>query len=223
MHKEIFDLFHGRHCCRAFLPDPVDRVAVDEALTAAGRAPSSKNTQPWGVEIVTGARLEELRAALLAAFDESEPSRPDYQFSPDPLSDIMKLRARACGFGLFQHKGIARDDRPARHLHARENFRLFGAPACVILTLPHEAEKGTFFDGGLFMASLLLSLRATGYEATPMFSVASYSAAIRRVLGIPYDRLIALAAAFGKEDPDAHVNAFRTDREPLESFVRWHD
>ncbi len=222
MHKEIFDLFHERHCCRAFLQEPVEPKLVEEAIQAAGRAPSSKNTQPWGLEIVTGAKLEELRTAILASFEAKEPASPDFRYSPDPLSETMMARARACGFGLFKHKGIARDDKPARHAHDRENFRLFGAPAYAIFTLPRESEKGTFMDGGMFVGSLLLSLRAVGYESTPMFSVATKPAVIRQVLGIPENRLVVLGLAFGKEDPAAHVNAFRTEREPLESFVNWH-
>ena len=223
MRQDVFEIFTGRHSCRTFLQEPVDRALVQTAIAAAGRAPSSKNTQPWMLEIVVGAKLEELRSAILQSFDAKEAANPDFRYSPDPLSEVLMARARACGFGLFQHKGIARDDKPARHAHDRENFRFFGAPALAVLTLPKESEKGTFLDGGLFLGSFLLALRAVGYESTPMFSVATRPAVIRRILGIPEERLVVVCAAFGKEDPHAHVNAFRTEREPVETFATWHD
>ncbi|MEN9355723.1 MAG: hypothetical protein RL318_3048 [Fibrobacterota bacterium] len=223
MDHAFLTVLDERHGCRAFTAAPVEKDLVARAVQAAGRAPSSKNTQPWGLEIVTGAKLEELREALLASADAKEPLAPDYRYSPDPLPEAMMTRARACGFGLFAHKGIGRDDKPARQAHDRENPRLFGAPAFAVLTLPRVSEKGTFMDGGLFMGSFLLALRAVGYESTPMYSVACQAPVIRRVLGLSDDVLVVAGIAFGVEDKDAHVNAFRTEREPFEKIVKWHD
>ena len=60
-------------------------------------------------------------------------------------------RARACGYALFELKGIARDDVPARKAHGRENFTFFGAPVHMILHLPVGAERGNFLDAGMFL------------------------------------------------------------------------
>ena len=223
MDHAFLTVLDERHGCRAFTSEAVDKSLVARAVQAAGRAPSSKNTQPWRLEIVIGKRLEELRAALLASADAKEPMAPDYRYSPDPLPEDMMARARACGFGLFAHKGIARDDKPARQAHDRENPRLFGASAFAVLTLPRVAEKGTFMDGGIFMGSFLLALRAVGYESTPMYSVACQAPVIRRVLGLSDDAIVVAGVAFGVEDQAAHVNAFRTEREPFDKIVKWHD
>jgi nitroreductase len=223
MDHAFLTVLDERHGCRAFTAEPVAKELVDRAVQAAGRAPSSKNTQPWGLEVVIGGKLEALREALLAAWDAGEPMAPDYRYSPDPLPEEMMARARACGFGLFAHKGIARDDKPARKAHDRENPRLFGAPAFAVLTLPRASEKGTFMDGGLFLGSFLLALRAVGYESTPMYSVACQAPVIRRVLGLSEDLIVVAGIAFGVEDRTAHVNAFRTEREPFDRIVRWHE
>ena len=43
-----------RHSTRMFLPQPVPRTLVDEALALAQWAPSNSNIQPWRVVFVTG-------------------------------------------------------------------------------------------------------------------------------------------------------------------------
>jgi len=210
-----------RHCARAFLPEVPSRESVERAVAHASSAPSSKNGQPWKLHVAAGEATDRLREALCARFDEGAAIAPDYRYSPAEMPADMMDRARACGLGLFAHKGIARDDKPGRRLHDRENFRLFGAPAVAVLTLPRVAEKGTFLDGGLFLGQFLLALREEGFEATPMYSVACHPDVLRQELSIPDDRLVVCAVAFGKEDPGAHVNTFRTGREPVENLISW--
>lgn len=210
-----------RHCCRAFLPEVPSRESVLRAVRLASMAPSSKNGQPWKLHVAVGEAADRVRERLCAAFDSGAAMSPDYRYSPAELPPEMMDRARACGFGLFQHKGIGRDDKEARRAHDRENFRLFGAPAVALLTLPRVSEKGTFMDGGLFLGQFLLALRGEGYESTPMFSVACLPAVFRETMAVPDDRLVVCAVAFGREDSSAHVNAFRTVREAPESIVAW--
>jgi len=210
-----------RHSARAFQTLVPTRDSVERAVSNASTAPSSKNGQPWKLFVALGDATDRIRDRLCACFDNGVVATPDYRYSPVEMPPEMMERARACGFGLFAHKGIARDDKPARRENDRENFRLFGAPGVAILTLPRVAEKGTFLDGGLFLAQFLLALRGEGYEATPMYSVAGYPDILRQEMSIPDDRLVVCAVAFGTEDPSAHVNAFRTGREPVENLISW--
>lgn len=218
---DVLDSMKNRHCARAFLPEVPSREAIARAVLAAGTAASSKNGQPWTLHVALGAACDRVRDALCAAFDAGTPSAAEYRYSPAEMPKDMMDRARACGIGLFAHKGIGREDKAGRHLHDRENFRLFGANAFALLTLPKVAEKGTFLDGGLFLGQFLLALRAEGLEATPMYSVAGYPQVLRQEMSIPDDRLVVCGVAFGFEDPDGHVNTFRTGREPVENILSW--
>lgn len=215
------ELMKGRYSCRAFLGEHPTRRKVLDAVEAASFAASSKNTQPWKLHIAIGEACDKVRASLTEAFDSGAKPLADYKYSPDRLPDEMMERARTCGFGLFQHKGIGREDKEARRAHDRENFVLFGAPAVAVLTLPLGSEKGNFLDAGQFLGYFLLALREVGYESVPMFSVANYPQALRGPLGIPDDRIVVCAVTFGVADTTAHVNAFRTTREPAESLVAW--
>lgn len=218
---DTLELLRTRYSCRAFLPRVPTREQVLVAVDAAGRAPSSKNGQPWKLHVALGAAADRVRAALTAAFDAGEPNAPDYRYSPAELPPDQKDRARVCGFSLFAHKGIGREDKAARRAHDRENFELFGAPAFAVLSLPSVGEKGTFLDGGLFLGAFLAALRAQGLESTTMFSVAGYPGILRRELSIPDDRIVVCGVSFGTPDLSAHVNAFRTVRETPESLVSW--
>lgn len=47
-----------RHSCRAFLPDPVPRAVIDEAIRAAGTAPNGANHQPWHFTVIADPALK---------------------------------------------------------------------------------------------------------------------------------------------------------------------
>ena len=54
MTSEIEGLEHllaARYSCRAFRPDPVPAEMIARIVTAAGRAPSWCNAQPWQVVV----------------------------------------------------------------------------------------------------------------------------------------------------------------------------
>lgn len=61
------DLFAHQRAIRRFTGDPVDDALVERILTAATRAPSARNVQPWRFIVV---RDPETKAKLGAIFDE---------------------------------------------------------------------------------------------------------------------------------------------------------
>lgn len=215
------ELIKGRHSCRAFLPEVPTREQVLAAVELAATAASSKNTQPWKVHVALGDACETVRRSLLAAFDNASPAKADFKYSPDELPAEMTDRARQSGIAILSHKGIGRDDKAARRAHDRENFRLFGAPAVAVLSLPVGSERGNFLDAGQFLATFMLGLREVGLESIPMFSVANYPGVLREGLAIAADRIVVCAVAFGHEDHAASVNTFRTVRESPEGLIAW--
>ena len=55
------ELVNTRRSVRGFKPKPVPRAVIQEIIELAKRAPSSMNTQPWHVHVLTGEPLEEVR------------------------------------------------------------------------------------------------------------------------------------------------------------------
>lgn len=58
----------NRRTCRDFTPDPVPRAVIEQAILAAGTAPSGANHQPWHFAVIGDANKK--RAIRLAAEEE---------------------------------------------------------------------------------------------------------------------------------------------------------
>lgn len=58
---EFETLVQSRRSLRSFKQQPVPRAVVEAIIDSATRAPSSMNTQPWHVHVLTGSPLEEVR------------------------------------------------------------------------------------------------------------------------------------------------------------------
>ena len=54
-------LVQTRKSVRGFTKEPVSRAVIEDIIEVAKRAPSSMNTQPWHVHVLTGRPLEEVR------------------------------------------------------------------------------------------------------------------------------------------------------------------
>jgi nitroreductase len=223
MDQDFLSILRARHCKRAFLDRPVPREVLEEVLTAAANAPSTRNSQPWRVAVLMGAAREELARKLCDAFDRGVPARHDYGNRPPSEGSVEEARARAAGAGVFAAKGIERADEAARRAHLRDNQRFYGAPVELIFHLPADAPPGIFLEMGFFVQNVMLGLVARGLGSCPQYSVTAYSNTIREHLGFGPDRLIVCGMAVGYPDPEAPVNAFVPERAPLEDYVQWFD
>ena len=58
---EFQQLMFERRSIRGYQPDPVPRELLDEIIEVAAQSPSSMNTQPWHVHVVTGDVLDRTR------------------------------------------------------------------------------------------------------------------------------------------------------------------
>jgi nitroreductase len=212
---------HARRSIRAFEPTIVPAEAIRRIVDAAGRAPSSKNTQPWRLFLVQGVALAALRADYLAAFDAGEKPRPAYRYSPDPLPPAWQARAKEVGIGILKHKGITREDTAGRRAHDRENFEFFDAPHVFFLGTDGAAfGHGTFLDCGFMLDNLMLGLASLGYGSCPQYSAVSYPDILARHLPADAGTLFVAGLAFGTPKQDAPVNAFQTTRLPLEAWFQ---
>jgi nitroreductase len=219
----LLELIARRHCKRAFLDLPVDRGLLEAVLQTAANAPSSKNTQSWQVEILTGSARDELSRRLCAAFDQQVAPAPDYANRPAQPDAVLQQREAVYGATLLAHARVDRHDESARLRHRRRNFEFFDAPVELIFHLPGNAAPGNFLDLGCFMQNVALGLLAHGLGCCPQFSVASYSPIIHALLEWEEKRCVVAGMAVGHFDPAHPDNQFVPTRAPLAEFCQWHD
>lgn len=216
---ELDALFMDRHSCRAFLPDPVPRPVLEEILRTAQKVPSWCNAQPWKLTITSGAQTERLREALLQAATENAPA-PDMDF-PRRYADEYLERRRATGWALYEAVGVQKGDREGSARQMMQNFNLFDAPHCAILSSPSDLGEYGAMDCGGFIAGFALAAQAMGVATIPQAAVASQAPLLHEMFAIPQDRVILCAISFGYSDADHPANSFRTSRAGLGEFTDW--
>ena len=73
----------------------------------------------------------------------------------------------------------------------------------------------------MFLQTVMLAARARGLHTCPQAAFAPYHRQIRPILGIPDEEIVVCGIAVGYEDSTKPENAFRTERAPLEEWVRF--
>lgn len=219
--EEFDTLLSQRHSCRAFRSDPVPRPTINAILQTAQKVPSWCNAQPWKVTITSGTQTEDLRQALMEAAMAGGHD-PDIAF-PERYEGEYQARRRTCGWALYEAVGIKKGDRAASARQMMENFNLFGAPHCAVLSAPKSLGSYGAMDCGGFVAAFTLAAQAAGVASIPQAALASYAPLLHELLEIPLDRNILCGISFGFSDTTHPANSFRTERASLEEFVEWRD
>jgi len=211
-----------RKSVRDFTGELVPADLVQSLVLVANRnAPSSKNTQPWKLILVQGQALENLRTDYISAFNSGKVPAFEYKYSLDPLPEAFKKRAVDLGKAFLTHKGIGREDKEKRKEHDGENYRFFGAKQVFFLAVnKSEFAQGTFLDCGLFLQALITELHNKGLGCCPQYSVMAYPDLLRKHIPNSENLLFLLALPFGYPKADSLVNAFESEREPLDVFFR---
>ncbi len=214
-------LLTERWSCRAYRPDAVPHETIVQLLSMAQRAASWCNTQPWEVIVTEGQGTDRFREALFAhALERGTDIHPDIAM-PQQYTGVHLQRRRESGWQLYEAVGITRGDRESSAKQARENFRLFGAPHCAVITV--DAALGTYgvLDTGLYVANFLLAAESLGLGAIPQAALATYSPFLRDYFDVPADRSVLLGISFGWPDRSHPANSYRTARAGLDDVTRW--
>lgn len=219
---EVSDALKRRHSTRAYLPKPVPRELIERVLETARFAPSGVNTQPWQVAVVQGETKRRLGEAIIAAREAGQPENPDYGYYPEEWFEPFKSRRRACGLALYGALDIGREDVEKKKAAWYANYRFFDAPVGLLFFTDRNLGQGALIDMGIFLQSVMLAATELGLATCPQASLAEYPAIARELLDVDPRLMLVCGMALGWPDPEAAVNAFRTEREPVLHFTRWH-
>lgn len=214
---KVSDAVEQRVSIRAFLPDPVPASQVRDVLERAARAPSGGNLQPWQVYALTGEPLAQLKA-LAAANPAGE--APEYEVYPPALWDPFRARRFKNGEDLYGTVGLSREDRAGRLAQFARNGQLFGAPVGLFFCLDRKLGPPQWADLGIYMQTVMLLAAEQGLDTCPQEYWARYPAMLADVLGLPAGHMVFAGMALGRRDPDAPINALRTERDPFEVWGR---
>lgn len=221
MHVE--DAVLSRRSIRAFLPKPVPEPLMRRILEAARWAPSGSNIQPWKVHVLSGDSLRRYSEALRAAEANGEPGAMEYNYYAPEWREPFLTRRRACGFGLYNAMGIARDDRDGRREAYLRNFDFFGAATGLLFWIPSDLEHGSWLDYGTFIQSITLVARGWGLSTIAQGALGEYPHVAHRMFGIGDDHVLIGGLSIGWPDEGEPVNGFQPERLEVDDFTTWLD
>jgi nitroreductase len=218
----IEEVMAERFSCRAFLPRDVDRPTLERILTAAQKTASWCNSQPWRLEITSGAATVRFRDVIYAAASSGRPNSGDFPF-PREYRGVYLERRRESGFQLYNALGIPRGDKAGYAKQALQNFNLFGAPHVAIVHTDEALGVYGAIDCGGYVTSFMLAAQALGVATIPQAALAFHSEVVREHFGLSDDRRVVCGISFGYPERTHNANNYRTTRAAITDTVTFVD
>jgi nitroreductase len=216
---KLDDAIADRKSVRQFLNTPVDQTLLESILERSNLAPSGTNVQPWHVHVATGAKRDELVAAVLA-HRENDPQDASAEFPrTSKRKEPYTSRMRQLGKDMYTLLEIPRGDERANFNQWGRNYKFFDAPVGLIFTIDKDLDSMSFLDIGMFMQNIMLLAHQEGLATCSQGAWNMFHTVTRRVLEVPEDRYVVCGMSLGYEDVSAPVNTLISAREPMSSYA----
>ncbi len=216
------ELIKARRSVRGYRPDPVPREVIEEIISVAKWAPSSMNTQPWHVHVVTGEPLDNIRRGNTENMLAGVPPKREFPMR-ESYEGIHRKRQVEVAVQLFDAMGIARDDTERRTDWVMRGFRQFDAPVSLVLTYDKYLEPAAIsqFDLGAFSHAIVLAAWERGLGCVINGQGIMQSHVVRTHAQIPDDQVIMICIAMGYPDDSFVANDVKSRREDNKNFIRY--
>lgn len=211
-----------RRSIRGFQKKPVPKELLEEVIALANRAPSSMNTQPWHLHVLTGKPLEQVRKGntdrMLGGVTPSREIEDYAAYEGDHRKRQIEIAVQ-----LFEAMGIERHDAERRQDWVMRGFRQFDAPVSVVVCFDRALLNNTIahFDTGAMTFGLVLAAWSKGLGAVINGQGIMQSPVVREIAGIPEDQVILTCVALGFPDDDFVANSVVSRRRPVENITRF--
>ncbi|MBQ0716631.1 MAG: nitroreductase [Sulfitobacter litoralis] len=220
---ELKQAMQERRSIRGFKKEPVSRALLEEVVALANRAPSSMNTQPWHLHVLTGDPLEKVREGNSTRMLEGVP--PVREISDHgAYAGVHRDRQVGIAKQLFAAMGIEREDKERRQDWVMRGFRQFDAPVSIVVCFDKSLnDNGTIahFDLGAVTYGLVLAAWSKGLGCVINGQGIMQSPVVREHAQIPDDQVIMTCVAMGWPDEDFSANAVVSTRRPVEEVTRF--
>ena len=221
------ELVHSRRSTRGFAKKAISKSVIAEVIEDAKRAPSSMNSQPWHVHVLTGAPLDEVRRRNMEEMAAGKPSKRDI-FTHGPYEGAHRQRQVDIAKQLFAAMGIARDDKAMRQDWVMRGFRQFDAPVSIVVTYDKALAGGDIppFDCGGVVNGIVNAAWNRGLGCVINSQGIMQSPVVREEAGIPDDQVIQTCVAMGWPDETFPANAVVSKRKSVDeaaTFLGFED
>jgi nitroreductase len=213
---DILQAIRERKSIRGYKSDPVSQEILKAILETAVRSPSSRNTQPWHITVVSGKALDNIRQGNLEMLAVAAPG-PEL-----PLEGRYRERQMEQAQQLFALLGIQRDDKEKREAWVKQGSRYFNAPAVIFISADEAfGDRTPYFNCGMLTQTICLTALNYGLGSCILGSGIRFPDVVRRVTGIPASERLIISICVGYPDWTLPVNKMNSQRDPIENTVRW--
>ncbi|MBF66935.1 MAG: nitroreductase [Gammaproteobacteria bacterium] len=219
---EFDDVVMGRRSIRGYKTEPVSKEVIREVVALATRAPSSMNTQPWHLHVVTGDALDAIRKGNtennLAGVAPSREIRQHGRYE-----GVHRDRQKAIAVQLFDSMSIAWGDKERRQDWVMRGFRQFDAPVSIVVCCDKELDNNdiAIFDCGAVVNGLVNAAWSKGLGAVINGQGIMQSPVVREHAGIPDDQFIVTCVAMGWPEDSFDANSVVSTRRPVNEVVNF--
>ncbi|MEM7094247.1 MAG: nitroreductase [Actinomycetota bacterium] len=219
---EFQKLVYERRSIRGYKPERPSKELLDEIIACAAQSPSSMNTQPWYVHVVSGDVLDRIRQGNTERMIET--GKPDREIRGHGRYDgDHRERQKRVAAQLFDAAGIGWDNQEQRQDWVMRGFRQFDAPVSVIGCIDRELEDSTeaYFDLGQFVHAMVLAAWDRGVGAVINGQGIMQSSVVREQANIPDDQLIVITVAMGFPDDSFAANEVVSERRSVDEIATY--
>jgi nitroreductase len=200
---DVYEAVRTRQSVRGFLDRPVPPEVLRRVLIAALQSPSGGNLQPWHIYVLSGAKLNDLKARVrrrVAAGDlGDQPPVPPY---PLHLPARYAQRLEDMGARRYKAVGVDRDDREARARARAGNWECWGATTALFCYLERTMLPPQWMDVGMCLQAVMLLFRAENLDTCPQIAWAEYHETVAEVIEPSSNLVLACGMSIGFADPD---------------------
>lgn len=215
-------LVRTRRSVRGYKKQPVPRALIEDILAVAIGAPSSMNTQPWHVHVLTGEPLERVRRRNTEVMSAGGKANRDI-VTHGEYQGVHRHRQVEIAKQLFAAMGIAREDKVMRQDWVMRGFRQFDAPVSLVLTYDRDLDPGAVvhFDLGALSYGICLAAWDRGLGTVINGQGIMRSEIVREEANIPESEVIMTCIAMGYPDDEFSANAVKAHRESVAQIARF--
>ena len=209
-----------RRSIRGFKDEPVSKILLEDIIALANRAPSSMNTQPWHLHVLTGKPLGAVGKGnterMLAGMTPVREIEDYAAYKGEHQKRQIEIAVQ-----LFEAMGIRREDAERRQDWVMRGFRQFDAPVSIVVCFDRSLVKNTIahFDTGAMTYGLVLAAWSKGLGAVINGQGIMQSPVVRQAAMIPDDQVILTCVALGWPDEEFVANSVISRRRPLENVT----
>jgi nitroreductase len=217
---EYDEVILGRRSIRGFKPDPIPKEVIREIVSLATRAPSSMNTQPWHLHVVTGEALDRIREGNTERNLAGVPASREVRMH-GPYTGIHRDRQKAITGQLFEAMDIEWSDKERRQDWVMRGFRQFDAPISIVITFDKDLTDNdiAIFDCGAVVNCLVNAAWSRGLGCVINGQGIMQSPVVREHASIPENEVIMSCVAMGYPAEDFPANDVVSERRPVDEVI----